>query len=673
VEWQKDIDDKTDFDESIASTKDGEVTAPIAGTVVQEMSLQKGDYMPACTIAAISVKPGIKGLTPGEGQTGVGPDQDGFFMMWGVELGDEVPEGFGLAVIKGDDGSEFNVSAQSPGLVVRMAKLKTGDRVNVPTFIATLVSPLGMPDPPVLAGRSSQSGYFVKYRKDVGEQAVAMAPVGDLMSAEDAAYTSDAPTSGELVARLPLEKGDYVKDGTILVTVRKPTIFPGPGQVPVTHGVAGGFVRWDVDGGKIYYSNDSALSFTPYGPIPDESRFLGRSLEEDMMHLYLPTTGILVQMAEFVVGEEMWVGETVGVLTPPLFVSTSDVYVQKVGVTGRFISWSIEEGDQIHEGDEIGTIMTSDGQNVSATFTGNGTVRATLSLQYLDMIDENIEVVALYSPYPPWWLPLLCCLTACCCCIVSLFCCNVYKKKKEEEEPLIAPEPEPVVEEAPEPEPVVEAEPPPVVVVPAAPPKPDGLRVDFRTPQGDIVSKYFKYHPLGIMFHKNETPIKVLDFHFNSYGLTEGVEQDWTVVLIDDTSVEENKNYHDVDKKLLDHLSKNPWWPLDIEFRTDKGELKTISFKKQPLGMVFSKHAPIKIDSFKSDSYGHSMGVELGWTMTKLAGEDVGDLSFKEVDNKLKDGLSRLEPIPGHKYFKSSATGSHRTRSQDNSSNHSHH
>ena len=232
-------------------------------------------------------------------------------------------------------------------------------------------------------------------------------------------------------------------------------------------------------------------------------------------------------------------------------------------------------------------------------------------------------------------------------------CCSVYKKKKEkeEDEPLIPP-PEPVVEQAPEPEPVVE--PPPVVVVPVpvVPPKPEGLRVDFRTPEGDIQSKYFKYHPLGIMFHKNETPIKVSDFHFNSYGLTEGVQIDWKVVLIDETNVEENRNSHEVDRMLVDHLSKNPWWPLDIEFKTNTGELKTISFKKQPLGMVFSKHAPIKIDSFKSD---------------------VGDLSFKEVDNKLKDGLSRLEPIPGHKHFKSSATGSHRTRSQDNSSNHSHH
>jgi len=151
------------------------------------------------------------------------------------------------------------------------------------------------------------------------------------------------------------------------------------------------------------------------------------------------------------------------------------------------------------------------------------------------------------------------------------------------------------------------------------------------------------------------------------------VEIDWKVVLIDETNVEENRNYHEVDRMLIDHLSRNPWWPLDIEFKTNTGELKTISFKKQPLGMVFSKHAPIKIDSFKADSYGKSMGVELGWTMTKLGGEDVGDLSFKEVDNKLKDGLSRLEPIAGKKHFKSSATGSHRTRSQDNNSNHSHH
>ena len=46
MEWQKDIDEETDVDESTEATKDGEAKAPIAGSVVQEMSLQKGKILP---------------------------------------------------------------------------------------------------------------------------------------------------------------------------------------------------------------------------------------------------------------------------------------------------------------------------------------------------------------------------------------------------------------------------------------------------------------------------------------------------------------------------------------------------------------------------------------------------------------------------------------------------
>ena len=46
VEWQKDTGDETDVDENIASTKDGEAKASIAGSVVQGMSLQKVRIVP---------------------------------------------------------------------------------------------------------------------------------------------------------------------------------------------------------------------------------------------------------------------------------------------------------------------------------------------------------------------------------------------------------------------------------------------------------------------------------------------------------------------------------------------------------------------------------------------------------------------------------------------------
>ena len=54
--WQKDIGDQTDVDESIAVHKDGKVKAPIVGSVVQEVSAQRDDHIPSCTVATTSAQ-----------------------------------------------------------------------------------------------------------------------------------------------------------------------------------------------------------------------------------------------------------------------------------------------------------------------------------------------------------------------------------------------------------------------------------------------------------------------------------------------------------------------------------------------------------------------------------------------------------------------------------------
>ena len=64
MEWQKDIGDETDVDESIALTKDGEAKAPIAASVVQDMFLQKGK------------------IVPDDGETGSHPKSGGDFVEW---------------------------------------------------------------------------------------------------------------------------------------------------------------------------------------------------------------------------------------------------------------------------------------------------------------------------------------------------------------------------------------------------------------------------------------------------------------------------------------------------------------------------------------------------------------------------------------------------------------
>lgn len=184
-----------------------------------------------------------------------------------------------------------------------------------------------------------------------------------------------------------------------------------------------------------------------------------------------------------------------------------------------------------------------------------------------------------------------------------------------------------------------------------------------------IESKYFKYHPLGIIFHKR-LPIEVQDFHFNSYGEYMGVQIGWVVTRIADEDVRNATEYNDVDRLLLARLSKYPWWPLKVEFKKPSGAKEVIHFAKQPLGLVFSRRAPIKIESFKKNSYGQSMGVQEGWVMTKLADVEIqDDHNFKHVDDLLLDGLSRLEPIAGLKLLKTKSTGSYRSKSQENRSN----
>jgi hypothetical protein len=170
------------------------------------------------------------------------------------------------------------------------------------------------------------------------------------------------------------------------------------------------------------------------------------------------------------------------------------------------------------------------------------------------------------------------------------------------------------------------------------------LRIDFDT-GSDTVTKYFKHKPLGAVFHPR-SPFLIESFCFNSYASEEGVEAGWSIISVGDTAIEADTHRWCLDKLLEKSLEPLPCWPLTVEFKTKAG-MKTVSFSKQPLGMLFPREVPIEIKGFAPESHARGVGVQEGWIISKIGNVSVEGQSFRRVLNLLTTGLSPLETLSG--------------------------
>mmetsp|Transcript_18901 Transcript_18901/g.43932 ORF Transcript_18901/g.43932 Transcript_18901/m.43932 type:complete len:751 (+) Transcript_18901:83-2335(+) len=86
---------------------------------------------------------------------------------------------------------------------------------------------------------------------------------------------------------------------------------------------------------------------------------------------------------------------------------------------------------------------------------------------------------------------------------------------------------------------------------------------------------------------------------------------------------------------------------LKIIFEDDDGQTHEKRFEYHPLGIEFSRRAPIKVSGFKDHSYARQQGVQIGWTIVQIGNHDVHrDHSFEHVDGLLIDGLRDLPVFP---------------------------
>lgn len=170
------------------------------------------------------------------------------------------------------------------------------------------------------------------------------------------------------------------------------------------------------------------------------------------------------------------------------------------------------------------------------------------------------------------------------------------------------------------------------------------VRFDFRTLERKRVTLYFRCKPLGIVFDRRR-PTRVSDFHFNSQAQSMGVEKGWTIVRVGDTDVRRGiDNPTSMSDLLRMEMVSLPYWSLRTEFLTPAGHRRRINFTHQPLGLIFQTNSvPLTVKGFKPNSYAQTRGVQVEWTISRIANVNVASDPFAEAFAMLLDGLSRVE------------------------------
>lgn len=86
---------------------------------------------------------------------------------------------------------------------------------------------------------------------------------------------------------------------------------------------------------------------------------------------------------------------------------------------------------------------------------------------------------------------------------------------------------------------------------------------------------------------------------------------------------------------------------LEIVFDV-KGKEQRVCIFKRPLGAEFSKRSfgPTKVSKVCAQSYAGELGLEVGWPVKSVGGEDVSKKTFQQTQDAIKNGLMLLPVQP---------------------------
>lgn len=84
-----------------------------------------------------------------------------------------------------------------------------------------------------------------------------------------------------------------------------------------------------------------------------------------------------------------------------------------------------------------------------------------------------------------------------------------------------------------------------------------------------------------------------------------------------------------------------------VDFQDDQGDLHSVRFEYQPLGVGFVKVIPVRVAFFNFNSYARALGVQEGWQIARVAGLDVRNYqSYQDVHRLLFSHLDQLKLWP---------------------------
>mmetsp|Transcript_137456 Transcript_137456/g.342896 ORF Transcript_137456/g.342896 Transcript_137456/m.342896 type:complete len:156 (+) Transcript_137456:114-581(+) len=75
---------------------------------------------------------------------------------------------------------------------------------------------------------------------------------------------------------------------------------------------------------------------------------------------------------------------------------------------------------------------------------------------------------------------------------------------------------------------------------------------------------------------------------------------------------------------------------LVIEFLLPDGTKESKAFVRRPLGLDFNKSNPITMKRIQPGTHGEELGVQLGWQVVGVNGEDVATKEFDYTYNRLR-------------------------------------
>jgi len=183
----------------------------------------------------------------------------------------------------------------------------------------------------------------------------------------------------------------------------------------------------------------------------------------------------------------------------------------------------------------------------------------------------------------------------------------------------------------------------PAVAVANAPPP---LLISFLLPDQRIQELSFTKTPLGMDFKKKEyTTVRgvVADSHAAELGVKEG----WVISTIDGEDMA-GKDFDTFFSKLQMGAVKAALGIdgariLPIAFRLPNSSTKKVNFTKSPLGIEIGKKEPTTVKGAAAGTQAALMGVQVGWVLTTINGENVEGKDFDYVYGKLTSLSGGLE------------------------------